>query len=60
MKRFLGECVSPLESGGCLKGARIPSMADEVETDVSTIRSRILGSRRYGLAEVSFESMDGV
>lgn len=60
MKRFLEECVSPLERGGCLNGARIPSMADEVETDVSTIRSRIFGSRKYGLAEVSFESMDGV
>ena len=39
------------------KGARIPSIAEELATDLSTVRSRMAGSRRYGLAMVSFELM---
>lgn len=50
----------PLALNACLKGARMPSMADEVETDATKVRSRTFGSRRYGLAEVSFEPMDEV
>ena len=30
----------------CLKGARMPSIAEELDTDVSTVRSRTAGSRR--------------
>lgn len=58
MTRLLGARRLTLKA--CLKGARMPSMADDVETDVTTVRSRIFGSRRYGLAEVSFEPMDEV
>ncbi len=36
------------------KGARMPSTAEELATDLNTILSRIAGSRRYGLATVSF------
>lgn len=58
--RPLGARRLPLALDACLKGARMPSMADEVETDATTVRSRTFGSRRYGLAEVSFEPMDEV
>lgn len=60
MARPLAERETPLALNVCLKGARMPSMADDVETDATTVRSRIFGSRRYGLAEVSFEPMDEV
>ena len=40
------------------KGARMPSIAEDVATDLSTVRARIAGSRRYGLATVSFELMN--
>ncbi len=32
----------------------MPSMAEELATDLNTIRSRLAGSSRYGLATVSF------
>lgn len=38
-----------------LNGARMPSMAEEVATFLSTVRSRTAGSRRYRLAEESLE-----
>ena len=38
----------------------MPSMADEVETDATTVCSRTFGSRKYRLAEVSFDPMDEV
>src|SRR6266404_1773170 len=38
-----------------LKIVRMPSMADEVSTDVVTVRSRTSRSRRQGFVEVSFE-----
>ncbi len=60
MTRPLGTRGLPLALNVCLKGARMPSMADEVETDATTVRSRTFGSRRYGLAEVSFKPMDEV
>lgn len=60
MTRPLAERRLPLVLNACLKGARMPSMADDVETDATTVRSRTFGSRRYGLAEVSFEPMDEV
>jgi hypothetical protein len=60
MARPLGARRLPLALDACLKGARMPSMADEVETEATTVRSRTFGSRRYGLAEVSFEPMDEV
>ena len=60
MTRPLGARRLPLALNACLKGASMPSMADEVETDATTVCSRTFGSRRYGLAEVSFESMDEV
>jgi len=41
----------------CLNGAWIPSMAEEVDTEVSTLRWRTTGSRRYGLAAESLELM---
>lgn len=31
---------------GCLKGAWIPSMAEELDTEVNTLRWRTTGSRR--------------
>ena len=40
-----------------LNGARMPSMADEVATFRTTVRSRTAGSRRYRLVEESFELM---
>ncbi len=33
-------------TAACLNGAWIPSMADEVDTEVSTMRRRTTGSRR--------------
>jgi hypothetical protein len=30
----------------CLKGARMPSIAEELDTDVRTVRWRTAGSRR--------------
>lgn len=41
----------------CLKGACMPSMAEEVETEVNTLRWRTTGSRIYGLASDSLELM---
>jgi hypothetical protein len=38
-----------------LNGAWIPSMAEELATEVSTMRRRMTGSRRYGLAAESLE-----
>ena len=40
-----------------LNGAWIPSMADELETDLNTLRSRATGSRRYGLVEESLAEL---
>lgn len=60
MARPLGTRGLPLALDACLKGARMPSMADEVETEATTVRSRTFGSRKYGLAEVSFKPMDEV
>ena len=40
-----------------LNGARMPSIAEDVATDVSTVRLRTAGSRRYRLVEESFELM---
>jgi hypothetical protein len=40
-----------------LNGARMPSMAEEVATDLTTVRSRIAGFRRYRLATGSFAPM---
>ena len=40
-----------------LNGARMPSMAEDVATDRSTVRLRTAGSRRYRLVEESFELM---
>lgn len=40
-----------------LNGARMPSMADEVATFRTTLRSRAAGSRRYRLVDESFELM---
>ena len=34
-----------------LNGARIPSMAEDVATDLSTLFRRKTGPRKYGLAE---------
>jgi len=42
----------------CLKGERIPSIAEELATDLSTVRSRIAGSRRYWFAVESFAFMN--
>ena len=41
-----------------LIGARIPSMADDVTTDLSIMLSRIAGLRRYGFADESFVLME--
>ena len=57
MTRALGARGLPLALNACLNGARMRVMADEVETDATTVRSRTFGSRKYGLAEVSFEPM---
>ncbi len=43
-----------------LNGARMPSMAEEVATDLSTLRRRCAGSRRWGLAEAREEDMSGL
>ena len=40
-----------------LNGAWMPSMADELETDLNTLRSRATGSRRYGLVEESLAEL---
>jgi len=40
-----------------LNGARMLSMAEELATDLSTLRWRRTGSRRWGLAEASVEDM---
>ena len=40
-----------------LNGARMPSIAEDVATDLSTVRSRTAGSRKYRLVEESFELM---
>ena len=40
-----------------LNGARMPSMAEELATDLSTPRWRKAGSRRWGLAEARVEDM---
>lgn len=39
------------------KGARIPSMADELATERNTPRARWSGSRRYGLVLESLSPM---
>lgn len=39
-------------SAGLRKGARIPSIADEVATERRIARRRFPGSRRYGLASM--------
>lgn len=44
-------------TAACLNGAWIPSMAEELDTEVSTMRRRTIGSRRYGLAAESLELM---
>lgn len=44
----------------CLKGARMPSMAEELATDLSTVRLRTAGSRRNRLAVDSLELMGKV
>lgn len=36
-------------------GALIPSMADDVTTELTTMRSRMIGSRRYRLETLNFE-----
>ena len=41
----------------CRNGARIPSIADDVATDRSTLRSRCKGSRRWGFVLESLEPM---
>ena len=43
-----------------LNGARIPSMAEDVATDLETVRLRTAGSRRYRLVEESFELMSKI
>jgi len=40
--------------------ARIPSIADDVTTDLSTMLSRIAWLRRYGFADESFMPMDEI
>ena len=40
-----------------LKGARMPSMAEDVATDLTTVRSRVAGFRRYRFAAESFAPM---
>jgi hypothetical protein len=40
-----------------LKGARMPSIAEDVATDLTTVRSRIAEFRRYRLAAESFAPM---
>lgn len=59
--RFFGEEEvlrenAPLRASR-LNGARMPSMAEDVATDLSTVRLRTAGSRRYRLVEDSFELM---
>ena len=44
-------------ASSCLNGARMPSIADELETDVNTVRLRTTGSRKYGLTAESLELM---
>lgn len=46
MARLFCTVLPPACEDFCLNGARMPSMAEELETDVTTMRSRILGSRR--------------
>ncbi len=41
-----------------LNGARMPSIAEEVATDNSTLRCRWVGSRRYGLESDSLVLMN--
>lgn len=48
--------IAPLRASR-LNGARMPSMAEDVATFLSTLRSRSAGSRRYRLAEESLELM---
>jgi len=43
-----------------LKGVRMPSMADDVATERTTVRSRVAGLRRYGLASARRVLMAGV
>jgi len=45
---------------GCRKGARMPSMADELATDLSTMALRSVLSRKYGLEVESFERIRGL
>ncbi len=40
-----------------LNGARMPSTAEEVATDLVTVRSRVAGSRKYRFADESFAPM---
>lgn len=40
-----------------LNGARIPSIAEELATDLRTMRSRVAESRRYRLVVASFAPM---
>lgn len=44
----------------CLNGARIPSMADDVATDLNTLRLRAAELRRYGLLVERVELMAAV
>ena len=39
--------------------ARIPSIADEVTTDLITMLSRVAGLRRYGFTDESFVLISG-
>lgn len=44
----------------CRKGARMPSMADELATDLNTMASRCARSCMYGLEVESFERIRGL
>lgn len=52
--------VDPALGSPVLKGARMPSIADELATDLRTIRFRVAESRKYRLVAASFAPMAGL